>query len=183
MFGWVAIVFYLTAAAACARASAVVCRLPQHRGESAVWGLIAALFSGLAILRLSRGEALATEHLRTLVRLGGLYDHRWSMQAPVAALIIFVGAVGAAWLLALLARRRLQVSSMARWASAAATGMVFLVVVRVVSFHPIDRLLYGSRLHLNWILDIGGTLTVVGAALCAARRAFAARRRHLGITR
>jgi hypothetical protein len=42
--------------------------------------------------------------------------------------------------------------------------MLFLVILRVISLHMIDRLLFGP-LKLNWIGDIGASLVVLGAAI------------------
>ncbi len=42
--------------------------------------------------------------------------------------------------------------------------MIGLMMLRIISLHMIDRLLFGP-LKLNWVFDIGSTLAVLAAAL------------------
>ncbi len=46
--------------------------------------------------------------------------------------------------------------------------MMANISIRTVSFHALDRLLDGP-LKLNWVGDIGATLTVIGAAVIYVR--------------
>ena len=50
----------------------------------------------------------------------------------------------------------------------AAAAMLGLIAIRLISFHPVDSLLYGG-MRLNWWIDIGLSLLVGGAAWIAWR--------------
>jgi len=72
-------------------------------------------------------------------------------------------AIFAAWFYRTVRKRRSRPGIAVMVALGSAGGMIFLLMLRMVSFHPIDRLLYG--LKLNWVVDIGTSLAVLGAAL------------------
>ena len=133
------------------------------------WPAIAALFTVFALSRIFVIEDRFDDFLRGLARENGVYDGRAQWQGPLTVLAI----VAIAMLCVLLARvwrsaRRDPARQTLVMAQFAAVAMIGLFVVRLISFHPIDSLLYGG-LRLNWWLDIGLSF-VVGAAAWFARK-------------
>lgn len=49
-----------------------------------------------------------------------------------------------------------------------AAGMVFLLLLRILSLHSVDDVLYGP-LKLNWVGDVGMSLAVLGCAIRYAK--------------
>jgi hypothetical protein len=66
----------------------------------------------------------------------------------------------------------------------ATAGFLPLYAVRLISWHATDQLLYGGGIHLNWVIDLGLTSIVAGAALLfifrSSRAAVRCSRRALG---
>lgn len=171
MLSGIAAVVYGVVALVCGVAAIMVARLPERLRETIVWTLIVGLFVGLAVMRLTGAEAWATEHLRQSFQQEGLYVARRTYQRPIAALVLALSGLLLGSLIAVFAGKKRHFSPFVRNAALAAVGMVLLIAVRVVSYHPIDQVLYASRLHLNWVLDIGLTLMVAACAIRAADRA------------
>ncbi|MGB3166565.1 MAG: hypothetical protein WBA68_07315 [Alteraurantiacibacter sp.] len=87
----------------------------------------------------------------------GLYDGRWGAQAALSILVIVIAA-GALWIAWRQwpgwRDRNLAGVWLARWAT---LGFAPLMLARLVSWHPLDRLLYTGPVRLNWVSDIGLT--------------------------
>ncbi|MCK9541351.1 MAG: hypothetical protein M0R03_04890 [Novosphingobium sp.] len=115
-------------------------------------------------MRLHGAEDLLRNALREVLRADGSYAARRVIQAPAAAAVL----LGFSAFAALFAARALRVSRGRRaravnHAFLALAVMAGLIALRIVSFHPIDALLY-RPLHLNWVIDIGATAAVVWSA-------------------
>ncbi len=110
-------------------------------------------------------EALLRDQLRAAFFDEALYEQRRSFQRPIAALAIAIAAA-----LVLLIPMRFGKSLRSRpdlavfGACASASAMVFVLLMRLISLHQIDALLYGP-LKLNWIIDLGASLLVAAAAV------------------
>ena len=136
------------------------------------WVVIACLFVVLAISRWFSIEDRADDWLRDLARSRQLYDGRTVWQGPLTVMIVGLAMAGAA-----LGVR--QISATGRTAAhrflviarLAAFAMIALIIVRLISMHPVDSLLYGD-FRLNWLIDMGITLAVGWAAWrwCGAYR-------------
>jgi hypothetical protein len=48
------------------------------------------------------------------------------------------------------------------------TVMLGVILMRLISFHELDRLLYGP-VRMNWVLDIGSALLVAASAVVFGR--------------
>jgi len=136
------------------------------------WAALAFLFAVLVLLRVFGIEEGARDVLREAMRAGGRYEDRREIQ-NIAAAIAFGGVAIAVTALAYRHRRamwlrgrRNRAVSIALLASAA---LLFLMVLRLISFHAIDALLYGP-IKLNWFVDIGASLTVAAAAVYYVHR-------------
>jgi hypothetical protein len=140
------------------------------------WLFIAAFFVLLAAMRLSGAEEAVREFLRGWLVADGEYASRRAIQAPIVAIFVCVLAALAFWARrASASRGRARVSAAVAWAWRGVAVMAVLIMLRLISFHPIDGLLYG-RLRLNWILDIGSTVLVAACAIVSMRAAFLAGR-------
>lgn len=116
------------------------------------WCAVAALFFGAAAWRLLNGEGRVQEMLREGLRAGGEYDDRYTMQGPIAAaLVAMLAIVGAtaAW-------RWFTQPPHRAWSMAGALGLLGFSMIRLVSYHPIDRLIYSGvgPLRLNYLIEL-----------------------------
>lgn len=126
-------------------------------------------FTTLLILRVFGIEDALREMLRDWMRDEGSYSGRREIQSMlIAGALPICGAVG--FWLAYRATRNLRgrrnIALVAAIASSAA--MVFLVMLRLVSLHAVDKALYGP-LKLNWIVDTGSSIAVLIAAVIYVR--------------
>lgn len=145
-----------------------------------IWFAIAALFGLFAVVRGLALEELMRDHLRAEFFNDGLYEQRRNVQRPIAAFAIAIAAA-----LVLLVPMRFAKSFRSRRglavfaACASALAMVFLRVMRLISLHQIDALLYGP-LKLNWIIDLGASLMVAAAAAVFITGGISSRRGRRG---
>lgn len=129
------------------------------------WFLLALAYASLLIFRLFQGEDRIRDGLRDMLRSHQLYEQRRDLQAPLAVLVILVGALLVFILWKNWPRksgRREDVYKIL--ASLAAWLFLPLYGLRLVSLHAIDALLYAGPVRLNWILE---------AAICLATTIFA----------
>ena len=167
-----AIVFLLCATAAL-NASTSARSQRQVRG----WAVCAAFFALLAAVRLLGVEELVRQALRQASRSMGEYDDRAVLQAPLV-LLTLAGTLGLG-LFAFRVWRKRNADCGERAVLVAlfcVVGFVPLYVLRTISWHVTDRVLYDSSLHLNWFIDCGLSLLVGCAALLSMRRRRRARR-------
>lgn len=165
IFSLAATVLYAGVALAAMAACGTAATTGQTRSNRRIWAALAVLFVVLIILRGFGIEEAIRDGLRSLMRSDGSYAERRAVQGiAVSVVLAAVAALGFGWLYRATrtVRGRRNVACMV--ALAAGAAMTFLVVLRVVSLHAIDQLLYGA-FKLNWIGDIGSSLVVLGAAI------------------
>ncbi|WP_421883296.1 hypothetical protein [Novosphingobium sp.] len=181
LLGLVAAAFYIvTAILALRAAGAAQAGRGAPRWHRTVWIVAIALFVGCAASRLLGIEEGARQLLRGELRDEHIYAERREYQAAIASGIIIAAGiasvVGAAKLIRSGVLRSSGLSRIALMAGLACAGMALLIVVRVVSLHMLDVLLYrGPR--LNWIIDIGATVMTGALAWLYTARAGRQRRR------
>jgi hypothetical protein len=152
----------------CTGAAIAASRSRQAPGHRWTWLLLAVLFAGFAVLRIFEVEDLVRDAVRQSLRDDGDYSARRSVQGPIAAgmlMLVGVGAMAALyrWGRALHGRRnRARI-----FASLAALAMLLLIALRMISLHAVDALLYGP-VKLNWLVDLGASLVVLGSAMSYA---------------
>ena len=162
--GWLTVVGYFAAAAACLRAARRDAARTGRR--SAFWLGLFALAAFLGVNKQLDLQSLLTQTARDLLREAGLYDRRQTYQAA------FIGAVAVGCLGLLAAALRLTRGDPAR--KLAAGGLVFLlgfVTVRAASFHHVDALL-GSTvggLRWNWVFELAGIALLAAGAFRVRR--------------
>lgn len=128
------------------------------------WLVIAGLFVCLALSRILVVEDRFDEYLRKLARESGAYEGRTAWQGPLSVIAILLVLLVVPLLARAWARSRGNRQGQAlAIAQLAAFAMLGLITLRLISFHPVDSLLYGG-LRLNWWLDVGLSLLVGFAA-------------------
>jgi hypothetical protein len=155
---------YALVLAACLLAAATAGRQRQPFAHQRTWVLVGLAFGAFALMRIAGFEEILRNLLRSELRLEGGYDQRRALQRPLAFGVIVVVSGLFAWGLWHQWRAAQGRRNMALFvAFAAFTTMVMLLGLRIVSLHQIDVLLYGPA-KLNWVIDIGASLTVLAAA-------------------
>lgn len=154
---------------ACLVAAASAYQARQWPSHWKTWLFIAVLFGILVFLRFYAIEEMIRDTVRAYFRSQGNYGDRRSLQAPLVAMLIVIAAATAFAFFYRMTRRLAGRRNLARLvASIAALALVFLVVLRLASLHLVDALLYGP-VKLNWVIDLGASLTVLGAAFYYTR--------------
>lgn len=166
----VAVALYLAVAAACIRAAAAALHRSRRLYEVLHWAAIALFFGAVSALRVLGVEEGVRTKLREQLVANREYLDRWEFQAPVTALAFLVLAIAVAAMLFLHPARRPPPKQRSRlmhcrWmADMAVAAMSGLILLRVISLHSVDYLLYHS-VHLNWLVDIGSTAVALYAAV------------------
>jgi len=156
---------YILVALSCMAAGTSAAARRQPSSAATQWWLIALLFLAMALARYFDIEHALRQDMRGVLLADGAYEMRREYQRPAAALVVVLGSALAFWLAYKIAQgigsgRVLAV----RAARMAALSLVVLVVLRIVSLHPVDGLLYGP-MKLNWIIDIGASMAIMAAAV------------------
>lgn len=134
------------------------------------WIGIACGFVLLAVARFADVEDRIRVSLREWILAQDLYADRGEYQSVLAVVVIVVVTAVAFTLWRIWMRRRRSPAGKARFlALVALSAYLPLWALRLVSFHGMDRILYGSPLHLNWLIDGSLALTCGGCALFYAR--------------
>ncbi|MEP6093088.1 MAG: hypothetical protein ABJ205_12110 [Erythrobacter sp.] len=136
----------------------------QSVSHQAAWATAALLFVLLALSRTFQAEEAARAMLRAWISSLDMRDDRRLIQGIAVSLVLplFVLIVlysSAFFSRFMVGRRNIAVAA----ALLGCSGMLLLVVLRTISLHSLDRLLFGA-LKLNWFGDIGAALLVAGAA-------------------
>ncbi|ODU83154.1 MAG: hypothetical protein ABT10_08175 [Novosphingobium sp. SCN 63-17] len=135
-----------------------------HSGR--LWRRIAVLLGLLAVWRLLGAQGWLIQSLREWSQATTLYEERRLVQVPV--LYLALGLLYLAW-------RRWGGSlrrGRATIAWVAAMGLAALAVMRIISLHGTDAILYQQigPLHLHHIIDIALTVIIGGCAVWSRLR-------------
>jgi len=131
--------------------------------ELHLWRAIAALFFAVCISNLLGLDTALTEAGRKLASSEGWYDQRQRVQLGLIALVATLCIIVAIMLLIWCSR---NASVYASFAVMGTTFVIAYLMIRAVSFDPVDQFT-GKRifgLHWNWILQMSG----VGVVLMAS---------------
>lgn len=158
ILGLSATALYLLIGSTCGHAAVTAFKVQRPKPEVVWWALFAIWFFALVALRLSGLEEYFREGTRSVLRKDGVYEMRREVQAPLSVMAILCTA----GLVALTARwhsrrRPGSPSRLIAYARLAVAGLCGLIILRVISFHAVDVLLYGPA-KLNWVIDIGASL-------------------------
>lgn len=160
---------YAIVLAACFYAALVAGKKGQSSKDVSLWVLLAVMFAALIASRVLEFEGWLREALREALRADGDYEQRRAFQAPLVSGILAVSGIGGMFVLRRFRnhwRGRRNRSKLV--ALLAGFTMLVLLALRMASLHSVDALLYGP-LKLNWVVDIGASLTVMGGAIVYAR--------------
>ena len=164
---------YIMTALVCLAAAATSMQNDVKSEDYRVWALLAVCFALLTAARLMQWEEALHLWLKDALQSSGGYGDRLAWQAPAVAAVLVLGTAVAIWFGRTMIRAGrgslTPTLTPARLAMLSLVGMIVLIILRVISFHPVDRILYGAR--LNWALDPGLTVMVLGAAIWAIRQA------------
>lgn len=165
VFSLIAACFYAAVVASCLVALIPSLRRRQARWHVWGWSAMAVLFVTLAAFRVFALEELLREELRDLLRGRGAYDDRRAIQGPIfAALFVSAAFLGGFWAV----RTARTISGRRNIAMAIAIGcgctLILLNMLRIVSLHSVDTLLYGP-LKLNWVIDLGASALVLACGV------------------
>ena len=127
-----------------------------------MWQAIAILFVVLCISKQLGLETALTEVGRNLAFSEGWYKQRQVVQVALIVLVTLSGIIAEIILLTWARIGRLSTIV----ALVGATFVVAYLMVRAISFHPVDQFIGGQILGLrwNWVLQMGG----IGVVLLAS---------------
>ena len=137
-------------------------------GETTTWIVCAALFIALAGLRLFGAEPRFHEWARAGLEAHQAYAERRSVQGLIVVAILLAMVAPSALLLGTwpAGRQNTPDRTLARLCFLGRLGslaMAALVILRTISLHNLDALLYAGPVRPNWLIDIGSS-SLVGAA-------------------
>lgn len=114
------------------------------------WRTVGLIFAALAIWRFAQGEQWVLDHIRGWTRLHDYYDSRRYLQVPATIGVITIA------MFALLRIGRAPHRQLSDWASVAAFTLLLFSLVRLISLHAVDSLLYRGTgpIHLNGLVDV-----------------------------
>ncbi|WP_310534820.1 hypothetical protein [Novosphingobium sp.] len=121
-------------------------------GKPSLWLVVAAVFVGLALFRLSGAEEAIRQALRTMLVERMEYEERRVFQTGAVLACLTVVGIGAYF----------YVPRMVLWprwlamTSASLGALAVLYALRIISLHGVDRILYASigPLHFNHVLEL-----------------------------
>ena len=179
MLNLLGVLAYVVVVVACLAAALRARAAPARRVRAHLtrhWLGLAALFLILAAWRGLGGEAAAQDWGRSLLHAEGLYDARRSWQGPVGAFALLAAGAWASWLAI---RDRRRIDPLVAWSRLAGLGLLGYTALRLLSWHPVDAIIYArlGPLHINHLVDMGLTVFCGLAACVAARARFTSRGR------
>ncbi len=154
---------YAIVVIACLIALARTRRIGHPVWHARSWAVLALLFIFLLSMRVTGIEETLRDSVRAVLRAEGAFEERRDFQRIVVGALFLIGAAGGFWLFYKASKGAKQrLDRVVQVAVGAGLVMGGLIALRLVSLHSIDRLLYGA-LKLNWVTDIGTSLTILGA--------------------
>jgi hypothetical protein len=155
---WIGSLFYLFTGIVALAASV---RAPTRRSRRH-WRFITTFIIALIPWRLFQMEEVVRETLRAVLVTEELYSTRAYLQAPAAAGLIALGAIAVGAYVARAKSRPWQLSL----SGLAIGAMLSLMVIRLVSLHMLDRLIYASigPFRLHYFVESALLVAIIWAA-------------------
>ena len=131
------------------------------------------LLIGLALLGINKQldlQSALTDVGRILADRQGWYADRRQLQMAFIAGIAMLGLT----LFAVTLHLTLGAPASTLWALLGGTGLLMFVIIRAASFHHVDAVLghHLSGLRINWLLEMGALLVIIGSAMRRRRQSF-----------
>lgn len=166
---WIAITAYALTSYICLRAGYLASRL-QYKKETRFWQILGSLVLIFGINKFLYSESCITYGLSMLAHSEGWYELRRSFQAEFIVLIVFI-------LLCLLVAILYALKDLLRSLKSAAIGfmlLLLLIIIRTVSLHQIDALMFqkvlGLNVTFNWLIELSCNFWVGLSALVYSKR-------------
>lgn len=176
MFNLLGVLAYFVVALACLAAASHARGAPSRRVRLRLvkhWLGLSALFLILAAWRGLGGEAAVQDWGRGLLHAEGIYGERRSWQGPLGAAALLGAGIWAGWLAI---RDRRRIDPLVGWSRLAGLGLLGYTVLRLLSWHPVDAVIYAGLgpFLVNHLIDMGLTVLCGIAAFVATRARFMA---------
>lgn len=123
------------------------------------------MFAAMAVIRITGIEDLLRETLREALRADAAYADRRAIQRPLAAAALVAITLLAGlmlWRQSRTAKGRRNVAVLV--ANGSTLTLALLLLLRIISLHQVDSLLYGP-IKLNWVIDLGTSALVLACAV------------------
>ena len=141
----------------------------QAKWHTLSWAALALLFILLLSMRVTGLEDILRETARAILREEGAFQNRRSLQAIIVSIFVIFSTGLGGWLVYKAYRgSRKTLDIVVKLANGAGLTLAALLLLRLISLHAIDSLLYGP-LKLNWLTDVGASLCVLGLAVFYVR--------------
>jgi hypothetical protein len=162
---WVDLLAFLLAMMACLYASKKADLFASVR-----WQALASFLLLLALNKFFFIDFCVTQLFSGMASQFDLYQHRRGAQAVLVLLMLSIVGV-----IMYYTQRKLHSQLVwLKWAYICAYGLVTLVMLRLISLHQLDRLLYsdviGLGLGLNWMIEIGFNGMIVMCTIMFANK-------------
>jgi hypothetical protein len=161
--GWLTVVLYLVTSLSCWKSGREAELEDSPRSnEYCAWRSIAVLFLALGVNKQLNLITALTVFGRAVAHLQGWYNRRQPVQIVLIGLLA-VSCVLVVIMLLIWMRR----APIATWLALIGTTLTLtFVLIRAVSYHYVDRFLFGRILGLrwNWVIEIGGIIVVLLAS-------------------
>ncbi len=158
LVGWFTVFAYFATSWAVWRLAKRLRAAQSRSYEWRFWQFCAVLLLGLGINKQLDLQSALTELGRVLAKAQGWYEVRRFVQ--LAFIVFSVAVAGLLWLILSLTLRHAPRATRVALFGLALIGA--FVLVRASSFHHVDEMLNAGWLgfELNWLLELGGILTV-----------------------
>jgi hypothetical protein len=175
MLNLLGVLVYLAVSGLCLTAALRARKAPSRRARRQLvrhWSGLAMLFALLAAWRGWGGEVFVQEWGRGLLHAEGVYAARRSWQGPVGAFALLAAGAWVSWLAI---RDHHRIDPLVGWSRIAGLGLLGYTLLRLLSWHPVDAVIYASLgpILVNHLIDMGLTLFCGLAAILAIRARFA----------
>ena len=163
LMDWVVIAAYILASVFCFKAKQVAMSLHEKKHER-LWRLLAISTALLGINKFLYFESCITNGFSAIARNYGWYNTRRAIQVEFILIVALFAACIMAWLIYFFK----DLKKPAQCAVAAFALLLLLVMVRTISLHQIDALIFpdilGVGVGINWIIELVCNLAIASSA-------------------
>ncbi|ANU07139.1 hypothetical protein [Paraurantiacibacter namhicola] len=144
-------------------------KVRQGHPRKAGWLMVAAFLLALVPLRLLGAEELARDSLRAIVQTDYDYSARGALQGPIAAALLALATLVAGFMVLW---RGMDLRRPVNLAIAGVFCMAGLWTLRILSFHPLDRIFYSgvAGLRFHYLLELACLGAVIAGVFLYFRK-------------
>lgn len=171
---------YVLVGIMCFCASAAAMRFPRSAWHWRAWALVGVIFLLFALMRFFSVEEVLRDELRSSLHAQSSYGERGNVQrAFLAGFLVICSFPIIYFIISKEKNLKFLGSATINLAVLSCSLMIILMIIRTISWHDIDKILYGP-LKINWFLDLGLTCATLCFAVIYAYQAFQPPRKVLG---